>query len=72
MAALQYDTYLWHEKEIKSVANVARRDVTEFLDLAAEIPLKPDVQMYGLHQANQALMELKERKIRGAKVLKIG
>jgi propanol-preferring alcohol dehydrogenase len=69
---LNYPVHLWHEKEIKSVANVARRDVTEFLDLAAEIPLKPDVQMYGLHQANQALMELKERKIRGAKVLMIG
>jgi len=60
------------EKEIKSVANVARKDVREFLDLAAEIPIKPEVQEYGLRDANKALLELKERKIRGAKVLKIG
>ncbi len=59
------------EKEIKSVANVARRDVQEFLELAAEIPLKPEVQEFGLPEANRALVELKTRKIRGAKVLKI-
>jgi len=53
------------------VANVARRDVIEFLGLAAEIPIKPEIQTYGLQEANQALIELKERKIRGAKVLKI-
>jgi len=59
------------EKEIKSVANVTRRDVQEFLDLAAEIPLKPDVQIYNLEEANRALVELKQRHIRGAKVLRI-
>ncbi len=68
---LSYPEHLWLEKEIKSVANVARRDVIEFLDLAAEIPIKPEVQTYDLQEANQALIELKERKIRGAKVLKI-
>ncbi len=68
---LSYPEHLWLEKEIKTVANVARRDVIEFLDLAAEIPIKPEVQTYGLREANQALIELKERKIRGAKVLKI-
>jgi propanol-preferring alcohol dehydrogenase len=59
------------EKEIKSVANVARRDVSEFLQVAAEIPFKPDVQEYRLEEANTALLELKKGKIRGAKVLKI-
>ena len=66
---LDYPVHLWMEKEIKSVANVARSDVSEFLKLAAEIPIKPEVQLYGLDQANKALLELKERKIRGAKVL---
>jgi propanol-preferring alcohol dehydrogenase len=69
---LDYPKHLWLEKEIKSVANVARRDVQEFLGLAAEVPIKPEVQVYGLEEANTALFELKERKIRGAKVLKIG
>jgi len=66
---LDYSDHLWQEKEIKSVANVTRRDVREFLDLAGRIPIKPEVQTYPLEAANEALMELKQRKIRGAKVL---
>jgi len=68
---LDYPTHLWLEKEIKSVANVARSDVSGFLALAAEIPIKPEVQEFALEEANAALVELKMRKIRGAKVLKI-
>ena len=59
------------EKEIKSVANVANRDVAEFLELAARIPFIPEIQQFVLEEANIALLELKERKIRGAKVLMI-
>lgn len=66
---LDYPGHLWLEKEIKSVANVARSDVREFLQLAAEAGIKPEVQEYSLEEANRALMELKEKKIRGAKVL---
>jgi len=66
---LDYAQHLWQEKEIKSVANVTRRDVVEFLDLAARIPIRPEVRTYPLREANTALMELKQRKIRGAKVL---
>ena len=68
---LDYPTHLWLEKEIKSVANVARRDVREFLALAAQMGIQPEVQLYPLEQANQALLELKQRKIRGAKVLMV-
>lgn len=68
---LNYSEHLWLEKEIKSVANVDRKDVSGFLDLAAEIPIIPEVQEHPLESANTALLELKERKIRGAKVLKI-
>lgn len=68
---LEYPTHLWFEKEIKSVANVARTDIIEFLNLAAEIPIKPEVQIFSLNEANMALRELKEGKIRGAKVLKM-
>lgn len=66
---VDYARHLWMEKEIKSVANVTRRDIREFLDLAAEIPLIPEVEEYPLAQANHALTELKDGKIRGAKVL---
>ncbi|OQX95916.1 alcohol dehydrogenase [candidate division KSB1 bacterium 4572_119] len=68
---IDYPVHLWLEKEIKSVANVAKQDVSEFLELAANIPIKPEVQEFSLEEANEALIELKERKIRGAKVLKI-
>jgi alcohol dehydrogenase, propanol-preferring len=66
---LDYPSHLWMEKEIKSVANVSRRDVSEFLELAGRIQIRPEYQEYRLVQANQALMELKLRNIRGAKVL---
>lgn len=69
---LDYPEHLWMEKEIKSVANVTRRDVWEFLDLAAEMDLKPETQTYSLFEANRALHEMKTRSIRGAKVLMIG
>ena len=68
---LDYARHLWMEKEIKSVANVSRRDVQEFLDLAAEIQIEPEFEEYRLEDANRALLELKERKIRGAKVLRV-
>ena len=68
---LDYSEHLWLEKEIKSVANVTRADVSEFLTLAAAVPIRPEVQEFALADANQALIELKTRKIRGAKVLRI-
>jgi len=68
---LDYPSDLWWEKEIKSVANVTRRDVSKFLELADEMGIKPEVQEFPLEEANTALVELKTRKIRGAKVLRI-
>ena len=68
---LHYPTHLWLEKEIKSVANVARTDISEFLALAASIPVRPEVEEFPLDEANRALGELKEAKIRGAKVLRM-
>jgi propanol-preferring alcohol dehydrogenase len=66
-----YSTHLWMEKEIKSVANVARSDVAGFLEMAAEMDIRAQVQVFALEEANQALLELRAGKIRGAKVLKI-
>ncbi|MGE5642717.1 MAG: zinc-dependent alcohol dehydrogenase family protein [Byssovorax cruenta] len=67
---LDYPSQLWMEKEIKSVANVTRADVREFLQLAAKAKIKPEFQEYELKEANVALMELKQGKIRGSKVLR--
>jgi propanol-preferring alcohol dehydrogenase len=68
---LDYARLLWDEKEIKSVANVARKDVQDFLPLAAEIPIIPEVQEFKLEEVNEALVLLKQGKIRGAAVLRM-
>jgi propanol-preferring alcohol dehydrogenase len=66
---LNYPTHLWMEKEIKSVANVTRRDVKEFIRLADEMAFKPEVEEYPFEMANQAILAIKNRQIKGAKVL---
>ncbi|MGC9472105.1 MAG: zinc-dependent alcohol dehydrogenase family protein [Bacteroidales bacterium] len=66
---IDYPVHLWMEKEIKSVANVAGRDIREFLELAGRMNIRPEVEEFPLAEANRALLELKNRKIRGAKVL---
>jgi len=71
MADISYEDHLWMEKEIKSVANVTHRDIEEFLPIAAEIPLRVEIQTYPLENANQALKDLRAGHVRGAKVLTI-
>ena len=66
---LNYHDYLWMEREIKTVANVTHYDIQEFLPLAAEIPVRPEVTTYRLEEANRALLELKHGPVKGAKVL---
>lgn len=68
---ISYPEHLWMEKEIKSVANVSTSDIKNFLLVAEKMKLRPEYQEYPLEDANIALMELKQKKIRGAKVLKI-
>ncbi len=69
MASIRYEDHLWHEKEIKTVANVTHRDIAEFLPIAAAVPLHVATQSYPLEAANEALMDLRGGHIRGAKVL---
>jgi len=68
---MDYAQLLWDEKEMKSVANITRKDAQEFLLLAAEIPIVPEVQEFKLEEANQALILLKQGKIQGAGALKM-
>ncbi len=68
---MDYSELLWDEKEIKSVANITRKDAQEFLTLAAEIPIVPEVQEFRLEEANQALILLKQGKIQGAGILRM-
>ena len=69
---LDYPTHLWREREIKSVANVTRADVREFLQAAAEMDLRPTVSEVPLLEANSALAWLRSGEaIRGARVLRV-
>ena len=62
---------LYQERTVRSVANSTRQDAREFLELAAEIPLQSEVQVFNLENANQALLALKRSEIRGAGVLRV-
>ncbi|MCK5115669.1 MAG: zinc-dependent alcohol dehydrogenase family protein [Candidatus Aegiribacteria sp.] len=68
---INYPEHLWMEKEIKSVANVSRKDISGFLDLADEMRIQPEIEEYPLEDANLALSELRMGNVRGAKVLRI-
>jgi propanol-preferring alcohol dehydrogenase len=69
LAELNYEKHLWLEKELKTVANVTASDIVEFLEVAAEIPVRPEVQTFALEDANAALRDLRAGHLRGANVL---
>ena len=60
---------LWGERSLRSVANLTRRDGTEFLELAPRVPVQTEVEMFPLAHANEALAKLRGRGVRGALVL---
>src|SRR5438477_5471874 len=60
---------LYHERVVRSVANNTRQDGEDFLKIAAEIPIRTEVRVFPLEEANQALQALKNDRIRGAAVL---
>lgn len=62
---------LWEERVVRSVANLTRQDGEEFLQLALEVPVRTQVQLYPLSEANQALEDLRTGRVRGAAVLVI-
>ena len=69
LLTLNYHEHLWMEREIKSVANITHYDISEFLTLAPDVPIKSEVEAYSLEQANEALVDLKRKPVRGTKVL---
>ena len=69
MPQFDYDTLLWGERQIRSVANMTRDDARDFLKIAAEIKLQPKVTSFSLDQANEALLAVKNDAIDGAAVI---
>ncbi len=63
--------WIYHERVVRSVANSTRRDARELLRDAAAIPIVSRVQEYELEQANEALLDLKEDRVRGSAVLRV-
>lgn len=69
MPAFDYDTLLWGERQIRSVANMTRQDARDYLARAAKIGIKPQVQTFSLDQANEALQAVKNETANGACVI---
>ncbi|HEY1730236.1 MAG TPA: zinc-dependent alcohol dehydrogenase family protein [Terriglobales bacterium] len=69
MPQFDYDTLLWGERQIRSVANMTRDDARDFLKIAAQINLRPKVTSFSLDQANEALLAVKQDAIDGAAVV---
>jgi alcohol dehydrogenase, propanol-preferring len=69
MPAFDYDKLLWGERQIRSVANMTRQDASDFLQLAGEIGIKPQVQVFPLDQANEALQAVKQETANGPVVI---
>ena len=64
-----YDSLLWGERQIRSVANMTRADARDFLAIAGLIELQPKVTKFSLEQANEALIALKKDAVDGAAVI---
>ena len=60
---------LWGERVVRSVANLTRRDAEEFLALAPEVPIRTEIELFPLAEANEALERLRSGRLRGAAVL---
>ena len=63
---------LWEERSIRSVANLTREDGREFLPLAARLGIRPEVTVFPLAQANEALRALRDGRFMGSAVLTLG
>lgn len=68
--AMDYNL-IYHERVLRSVANSTRQDAREFLELAAKVPIRTEVQIYDFERTNRALQDLKHSRIRGAGVVRI-
>jgi propanol-preferring alcohol dehydrogenase len=66
-----YDSLLWGERQIRSVANMTRADARDFLDTASRIGLRPKITIFGLDDVNQALMAVKADRVDGAAVISV-
>ena len=69
MPAFNYDTLLWGERQIRSVANMTRQDARDFLQIAHDLKIHPRVTAFSLDDANKAVMAVKEETESGSAVI---
>jgi alcohol dehydrogenase, propanol-preferring len=69
MPSFDYDRLLWGERQIRSVANMTRQDARDFLKLAQDLQIRPQVAVFPLDDANKALRAVKEESERGSAVI---
>jgi alcohol dehydrogenase, propanol-preferring len=69
MPAFDYDKLLWGERQIRSVANMTRQDARDFLKIAHDLNIRPQVTKFSLDDANQALLAVKEESGHGSIVI---
>jgi propanol-preferring alcohol dehydrogenase len=69
MPGFDYDGLLWGERQIRSVANMTRKDATDFIQLARDLKIAPRVTTFPLAQANAALLAVKNEDDQGSVVL---
>jgi propanol-preferring alcohol dehydrogenase len=69
MPEFDYDSLLWGERQLRSVANMTRNDARDFLSLAAQIELRPQATAFSLEDANDALASLRRDEVSGAAVI---
>jgi propanol-preferring alcohol dehydrogenase len=69
MPAFDYDKLLWGERQIRSVANMTRQDARDFLKIAHDLKIRPEVKAFSLEDANEALLAVKEETADGSAVI---
>jgi alcohol dehydrogenase, propanol-preferring len=69
MPAFDYDKLLWGERQLRSVANMTRQDARDFLAIAQQLKIRPQVAVFSLEDANKALLAVKEETERGSAVI---
>jgi propanol-preferring alcohol dehydrogenase len=69
MPSFNYDTLLWGERQIRSVANMTRQDARDFLKIAQDLKIRPQVTVFSLEDANGALTAVKEETEKGSVVI---
>jgi alcohol dehydrogenase, propanol-preferring len=69
MPAFDYDKLLWGERQLRSVANMTREDARDFLKIATDLKIRPQISVFPLEDANNALLAVKNETGIGSTVI---